>query len=99
MAQLQLSREITTSAAIHLLLKSLDVTIPNYDIITQFRNYGDFFSRRFRVIFVEGFTQSRKSQGRRRRNNIMSNMTNTIKITSKADDDSKEDDVGSQSSK
>jgi len=63
---LQLPYEIRhtrpTPAAINLLLKSHDVTIPNYDIIAQFRHCASF-----RVISVEGFSRSRKPQGRRRR--------------------------------
>jgi len=51
MATLQLSHEITIPAAIHLFLKSLDVTIPNYESIAQF---CALFSSQFRVIAFEG---------------------------------------------
>ena len=83
MEQLQLSYEITTPGAIYLFLKSLDVTIPNYFIITQFRHYFCQASLR---------AESHKEDDVEI---IMSlKIVKTMETNSKADDDSrpKEDD-------
>ena len=72
-------------------VKSVDVTIPNYDIIAQIRNRALFSFGSFLSKASDGGSRSRKPH-RRRHRNLSKKMAKRWEKTPKADEDSKEDD-------